>query len=77
MRTLSISEIEQAVGGFSILGITEIQPGLNLMTQVRAIAGNAAWSFTLGAAIGSGIYYGYGVLAGDSLGGDLYDLFNC
>lgn len=77
MRSLSTTEVGHASGGFSIFGITEISSGLALMGQARAIAGNAAIAYGIGYAIGTGIYQGYEWIAGDSLGGDLYDLFNC
>jgi hypothetical protein len=77
MRTLSTIEAEQTTGGFSVFGITEIETGLKLMTQVRAVAGHAAWAFTTGAAVGTAIYYGYGFATGSTLGGDIYELFHC
>jgi hypothetical protein len=75
MRALSMIETEQAAGGFSVFGITEIETGLSLMSQVRSVTGNIGWSFAAGYAIGTGIYYGYEWITGDSLGGDLYDAY--
>jgi len=77
MRTLSITETEQASGGFSVFGITGIETGLNLMSQVRSVTGNAAWVFGIGYAVGTGFYMGYEWIMGDSLGGDIYDLVHC
>jgi len=75
MRTLSTIETEQAAGGFSVFGMTEIESGLKLMGQVRSVAGNAAWMFGIGYATGTALYYGYEWVTGDSLGGDLYDMY--
>lgn len=77
MRTLSMGEAGQAGGGFSFFGITEIEAGLNTMNYVRNVTGNIGWSFAAGYATGTAIYYGYEWITGDSIGGDIYDLFHC
>lgn len=76
MRTLEQDELNEVAGGFSVLGVTEIGLGLKVMGQVQAIAGAAIASFSAGYAVGSAIYAGYEWIAGDSLGGDIYDVFH-
>jgi hypothetical protein len=77
MRTLSTIETEQAAGGLSVLGITEIGFGLRLMGQVGAVAGLAYTFYDFGYGTGTWLYEGYENLMGDSFGGDIYDFLNC
>lgn len=76
MKPLGNAELDNVTGGFSVLGITEIEFGLKLMGQIRAVAGYATLSYGAGYVVGTGLYNLYGYLAGDSLGGDIYDLFH-
>lgn len=77
MRALSEMEVGQVSGGFSVLGITEIGLGLSVMGQIGAVAGLAYTFYDAGYSFGTWLYDGYENVMGDSLGGDIYDVFHC